>query len=660
MPQIAGPAELSPLLAIIDDKKMGRNLFDRKKTSWLLILVLYIISLLAAFLFLSERGYGYLAMDSFSRSDMGFLWSKEPFFFRQHGVWQPLQFILIGSVSKLLRILGLGNGVAPIVVGIGVNVVFSAIITLVFFDLVRVLFSQKTAWIALLFSVSLPFFMYISLSGLSEPIYIAFILSAIWGFILFLDKKEKKYLFFGSFMALLANMTHMQGWFFTAAFILCLFFTWRQRKELFDSATPYTFLTASVIPLLFPLYWFYLNYKAWGNPLYFIQATKSYEKIKYSLPGYLRVLENMATMGLMAPLIAIIVIFAVTRLVKRWKELPEIQIKYIQIITFQFILFNVPFLLKFSSINSSFSERRYLVLFIFLAIPLAAKYVETLGTSLRVVLVAAVVITNVITLPFFRNPFPRGVYETGTFINDRLGPVLGKGRIVIEKESFAEQSGIPALSKPRERVQAVSTKIIHAQLVNGDFEKKAQAKNWEYLITRNPETVSMLGNQAHAISQVGTYFILELDNHAAVFRSLRPTRLARACKFFGQGKLIFIPADTFALQLTEPIKKGSLAGLDCSFSEASSHRRFLNLSMHDGYGLDYHGQIVQQVTVNGKIVFSHDIGDRFVGWKNVSVPIDAHAGLNKLSVRLISLRDQKSGSGWAGASESLVRNISIR
>lgn len=631
----------------------------RENTSW------YLKQFFAYFLFISIittvltlKGYGLLAMDTFSRANIGWSWANSPFYLTNDGVWQPLQFIIIGVITKLLWIIGIAAN--SLIIGIIINNIFSAITFLCLVSLVNKLVGRKAAIFSGMVSVTVPFYVYITYSSVSEPIYISFIMMTIWSIISYVLTMQKKYLLFGSVLVLLASMTHIQGWMFYISFCVVMLILWIKEKRFTVRNTVY-YILITILPSVFPISWLYCNYYKWGDPLHFVKATKNYEILKENLSGPRRILELLYTIEIMAPIIGVLFIISLVFIIKNFKVLSRGLKYYILIVAIHSLVFCLPFILRISSINSSFSERRYLVLYILLSIPIVFVFINKLNKKLFITVVTALLLFNVLYIPHYKNPFPNEMYSLSNWISKDLRPQLNGNKILLEKVSYAEQEGIPAFSNMRESFEIINSQNIQENLNKNKEEFLNQFQNVPitFLITSVPETVLAFQSYGSVIKQFGSYVVIELNNHPHLFPDLQPNIYMDLWKPEGKGTVSLMTPDMFFLKFNNQIEENDELSINYYFNVEESKTMNFSVLIYDNYGGDIQDRSIQFISLDGQILNEYNIGNSFNGWREVEVPLRLEKGDHNLKLGIKSLRNQEENWDWAELSSTKIMNLSL-
>jgi hypothetical protein len=199
-----------------------------------------------------------LSFDDFSRTLIAYrwgLWVRE---------WLPLPFLVVGGVTRLFPSHWV---LAPLLVNL-----FSSSLAMVFLYLfARSLFnSPLIASFTLLIAASLPWPLWLSISGLPGSLFQCFMIGGFLGLLCWLRRDRLVYLLGASTMFALATMTRYESWGFAVCFALVVI-----ARLALTSRLRWRSLLATSPPLIFPVFWGAMNALTYGDPLHFMNFVES-------------------------------------------------------------------------------------------------------------------------------------------------------------------------------------------------------------------------------------------------------------------------------------------------------------------------------------------------------------------------------------------------
>jgi hypothetical protein len=203
-----------------------------------------------------------LSADDFHRSL--YAWEVTRGHLVPSNLWPPLQFWLAALLLQIdprpLTVLWLLNLAAAT----------GALVCLAL--LARTLGLGRAAPLAVLLAASMPWYVWLSLSGLVEPLFFLAVLLAYLGVARWQRDGSAGWLWAAALGLLAAGMLRFDAWGHALAFSLGLAWRWWRAGP----ARRHTWLLAAGLPWLFPLAWMAWQALAFGSPFYFARVTRSY------------------------------------------------------------------------------------------------------------------------------------------------------------------------------------------------------------------------------------------------------------------------------------------------------------------------------------------------------------------------------------------------
>jgi hypothetical protein len=180
-------------------------------------------------------------------------------------LWPPLQFWLEASVLQVYPHL--------LAVPYLVNLVAATGTLVCLMLLGRALgLDRLGAALQLIAAATLSWFIWLSLSGLAEPIYFLCIALTYLGCARWRASGGEAWLWVAAFGLLLAGMVRFDGWGHGLVFSLVVAWLWWRAP----APRPHLRLVAAAIPWVFPIAWLLYQYATHGKPFYFSDMTRGY------------------------------------------------------------------------------------------------------------------------------------------------------------------------------------------------------------------------------------------------------------------------------------------------------------------------------------------------------------------------------------------------
>jgi hypothetical protein len=208
-------------------------------------------------------GFVSVSADDYARTLYGANWAKLPYAFEDKTVWLPGQFYLLGLGLKVHYDLFLTPRI--------VTIIFSYISLGMLYLLTRKLFNRWVALLSILIVGLLPAHVYLSLTPMADIISLAFIISFLYFFFVWLDNGADRQLLIAAVLLSLATSIRFENWFIAAIFALYLGLCWLTKLWQTRSLHP-RWLLAIGLTWLPPFLWILRNYIFWGDPFHFIKG----------------------------------------------------------------------------------------------------------------------------------------------------------------------------------------------------------------------------------------------------------------------------------------------------------------------------------------------------------------------------------------------------
>lgn len=478
---------------------MERN--QRQKITIFFVIALSVRLLL--YIFLYSRGYFYgKPWDTFSRTLLSFYWSIDPFFAPSDGYWLPLQFWINGLVFMLVKpFYPYSNLVIPILINnlwfIGSLLISYKILSALTQDN---LFSSLSLWILSFFSADI----FISFSGLSEPMLIFFMLISSYCFYQLITTNQKRYIVAISFISLLASATHYIGWFLSLFFIIYFSGLILLRYLRYKKVNLIEFFPI-LSSLIMPATWLINAYLKFGSPLYPFQFAQNMQQPYMGQMAYwIRFLSIPKVMFFDIGVISIYGIIAICYLFLRR------DIRIMIVIPSIFVL-SVLWMSTIVGSSNPFQETRYLVFWGWTVFPVVAYLSRNLlkhhKTTLTIIAVSGLLliyfIQNSIQLIRYENSFDRNLVKVAAEIRPWCLSITSQFPAIIISNSFAESGVLPLLSGCPDKL-TILTK-------NEFLEKASRLYNkhkCSLIITKSKSLVKEIFPHQMDVKKVNRYFIV--------------------------------------------------------------------------------------------------------------------------------------------------------
>lgn len=376
---------------------------------YLSILILLIIKFLVQ-LSVLRSGFMWLSADDYCRTVKSYEWLQHPNLYA--GVWLSGHFWINGIVMYFVKDLFLAV--------LFVNVIFSALSLIYFYKIVDLVFDKKIAFFsALIFSV-FQFQVWLSISGLPEPIFFFFIIGGIYYFLVWKKTGGIFSLFLSAVFFAGGNLFRYEGWIFSGVFVFLVIVKHRRNIIDFNHYLIRDVLIAT-ISFITIVFWIVLNYIDYKDPFFFAKETsRIYEE--YNTVKFLqRLIQYPIFIFYIAPITTLFSLKVVWHTIKNFisKE------KKIDTIVSYFLLFNVLelVLLIIQGILGTGGTNiisRYIVINSLLFIPFAVYQIFQFRKLNTVTLLFGVSLINLIWCYYYPHAFRDDTYETGKLLRDYI------------------------------------------------------------------------------------------------------------------------------------------------------------------------------------------------------------------------------------------------
>jgi hypothetical protein len=398
-----------------------------------LIIGLLIVKTLFQIIIL-DSGYRWLSADDFTRTVKSYEWLQNPEI--SSGVWLTPHFWIVGFVMIFVKNLMLASNI--------VSSVFSAVCMVYYFKLIDLCFNRRIAIFSTLIFIFFPFQVWLSLSGLPEPIFFCFTVMGAYYFLKWRNdgKAHRSTLVYAAISFALSNVFRYEGWFFSAAFIVLVAMSFFPKRKLTKELV-YNVLTAC-ISLSTIAWWFLQNYFDHGNAMFFaVETTKIFDQ--FNSAGLLqRTVQYPTFIFYIAPLTTILSIKVIFDTFKERKSSLHRMFLMLNLLQLSFLIIHA--MLGTGGTNMI---SRYIVVNALFLVPFAVEQIFEFKKVFAVILLAAIVIINIQWCFFFPPPFREDTFEVGNLMDDMIDSKYfsDKGMIYFEEiEGYYDLFALQALS----------------------------------------------------------------------------------------------------------------------------------------------------------------------------------------------------------------------
>ncbi len=385
-------------------------------------------------LIIIDSGYRWLSADDYTRTVKSYEWLQRPEI--SSGVWLTPHFWILGFVMIFIKNLVLASNI--------VSTFFAAVSMIYYYKLVELCFNRKIAFFSTLIFIFFPFQVWLSISGLPEPIFFCFISMGFYYFMKWRqeDKRNDSTLIIAAVSFALANVFRYEGWFFTASFIILTAWSILRNRKLSKELVKDVLI--SCISTLTIIWWFLQNYIDHGNAMFFAEeTTKIFEQ--FNTAGFLqRTIQYPTFIFYIAPLTTV---FGIKEIIDtlRKKERPPEKVFLI------FSLLQLALLMIHAMMGTGGTNMpsRYIVMNALFLVPFAVVQAFELRKFFTVTIITAFVLVNIVWCYYYPQPFREDTFEVGNLTGEMIenGYLSGKGKIYFEElEGYYDLFALQALS----------------------------------------------------------------------------------------------------------------------------------------------------------------------------------------------------------------------
>jgi len=348
----------------------------------------------------------WLSADDYCRTVKSYEWLQNPNLYS--GVWLSGHFWINGIVMFFIKDLFLAV--------LFVNITFSALSLVYFYNIIDLTFDKKVAFFSALIFSLFQFQVWLSISGLPEPIFFFFVIGGIYYFLVWKKTDKISSLLLSSIFFALGNLFRYEGWIFSGVFVFLVILKHRRNFIDFDRHLVRDILI-SAISFLTIIFWIVLNYIDYKDPFFFAKETsRIYEE--YNTVKFLqRLIQYPIFILYIAPITTILSLKVVWHTIKNFISKEK---KFDTIVNY-FLLFNVLELILLiiqGTLGTGGTNiiSRYIVINSLLFIPFAVYQIFQFRKWVAVSVLFVVSLINLIWCYYYPHAFRDDTYETGKLL----------------------------------------------------------------------------------------------------------------------------------------------------------------------------------------------------------------------------------------------------
>lgn len=387
-------------------KKYALQILNGK---YLPILILLLIKFLVQISVL-RSGFMWLSADDYCRTVKSYEWLQHPTIYS--GVWLAGHFWINGIIMFFIKDL--------FIAVLFVNVIFSALSLIYFYKIVDLAFDRKVAFFSSLIFSLFQFQVWLSISGLPEPIFFFFVMGGIYYFLVWKKNNRVSSLLLSAVFFAAGNLFRYEGWIFSGVFVFLVIVKHRRNIIDFDRNLVRDILIATV-SLLTIVFWIVLNYIDYKDPFFFAKETSRIYEEYNGVKFLQKLVQYPVFIFYIAPITTLLSLKVVWQTIKNFISKEK---KFDTIINY-LLLFNVLELLLLivqGIIGTGGTNiiSRYIVINSLLFIPFAIYQIFQFSKPLAVSLLLGVSLINLIWCYYYPHAFRDDTYETGKLLRNYI------------------------------------------------------------------------------------------------------------------------------------------------------------------------------------------------------------------------------------------------
>ena len=597
--------------------------------------------------------------DSFWRLGLSWLWSRDPFFLSS--AWVPLQFAVVGSTFALLR--PLADKSSMLVPVLWNHAFFLGSLALTYLA-ARRLGGLTAGLAAVVLATTMTEDIWTTYSGLSEPLTIACALAVAYCLLMSLDTSSHNlpcYALGAGIAAGLASANHYLGWSLlpVAVGLAGLILAKPNEPGQGRPTSFYAMLLASLcVSALFPMAWLVANYRAYGDPFYFLSNAQGFHPWVTQLSISARLETVPDALWSAAPFLLVLACFAVPFTARQQRKSLALLVPmgaYLAVLALSAV----------QGYGVADMHNRYALVPLWLSLPFIGFAVSALVHSGRrlpmlagLALVAVPAISGIERVAEFYNWVDSNSREVTELVQGQIRDHDDAIRVVIESETcLYPVAGIAdGVARPDWVRLRPTTDLL--QIASGP---EAVLRMADLVVITNPLTLAAFADQLAPLAEIGDYTIARPS--AAGGLSVRSANLPQPWQYITDDAFRRVDANGtiyFAFD-PSPAYIGDAVGLRATLDVPPNGCRILRAEVQDRYEPELQPwTAVQQLVVNDIVIWSHDLsGERLCGWQQVDAYLMPTSSRLDVQLRVVALTGPSLPIDWRLMSLTGVRNLSI-
>ncbi len=588
-----------------------------------------------------EPGWSALTWDDFSRVAYARTWAGDPSVVPDL-IWLPLPIWVYGTVFRIAGSWFIAN---PMLLAALFNTVLMFVVAAVSAWTARRLFASNVAAVAAGLAVLYaPWGVWLSLSGLSEPMYFVTVAVAMAGTVGWLQQRRRSLLVVAAVAIAAGAACRYEGWMMMGAWAVVL--GWRELRTHRHDPTPGVHpLWIIAAPALVPISWALLNQARTGNPLYFAEeSARIFLNAFGPLYGVVsRLIYYPASLLRAAPLI--IPIAAVVVLLRR-RDPMLLAVAAIPALAFG-VLWGSSLV---SPAVGAFNER-YLFAFAVAVTPIAAGLpivAAAAGAGRRMAPVALSVFVGVAVI-WAASRYPH-TPEEWTVAPDLLTVAAALGKDADPADPLTVVVG-EGMENDVTALVIRNGGALHV-VVAGSSADPTRLAPGEILLERIPARIA--ANQAEPAARIGRYALYgmaapEVPPCPGCTGWTHRDETGAVSQVITGG---YVPLEFLG---NDPVPGAeTTVWIDVMAPGATA---VLEVRSLYGHGFNP-GRLDLQVRRDGELILQRDIAEHS-RWITVDIPLPADQAAVRIEVAVVARPGIETGWGWGRASTVLIRSLTV-
>jgi hypothetical protein len=409
---------------------------------------------------------------------------------------------------------------------------------------------------------------------------------------------------------------------------------------------------------LFPIVWLIANFRAYGDPFYFLQNAQAFHPWVSQLPISARLTTVPSALWNAAPILLVIACIAVPVTVQRERKSLALLIPmgaYLAVLAVSAV----------KAYGVADMHNRYGLVPIWLSLPFIGLVVSGLIHSRRrlpmlagLALVAVPAIVGLHKVSDFYNWVDSNSRVVTDLVQRQIRDHDDALHIVIESETcLYPVAGIAdGLTRP-DWVKLIPT----TDLLQTASQSDAIPRAADLMVLTNPLSVAAYADRLAPLAKIGDYVIAVSSDAGNL--GAGSVDLPQPWRFISEDAFRRVDPDGTIYFAFDPAPSdiGDAIGLRTSLDVPPNGCWILHAEVQDRYEPDLHPwAAVQQLAVNDTVIWSHDVsGDKTCGWLDIDAYLMPTTSRLDVQLRVVALTGPDLPVDWRAMSLTGVRNLSL-